>query len=371
MNITGHVAQGFEPVREAFARNFADDLELGAGFAVWRGDDLIVDLVGGYADRTKANAWDERTLTPVYSTTKPVAALVVAMLVDQGRLDYDAPVADVWPEFAAEGKGAITLGEALSHQAGLPGFADPIDAGLWLDPPALAAELAKRPPMWGRGEGLGYHPLTWGYIVGEVVRRASGRTVGTILREDVCGPLGIDFWLGLPESEHDRVAQVMKPKEPTRFGERNEALKAAFLVPWAVANRGGAEWRMTEIPSANGHATAKALARLYSAYALRGRIGGQRLFSEETWEELTRPRVSGPDRILPGRVAFGAGVMLNAPLIYGPNPDTLCHSGWGGSGAFGDPALGLAGGYVMNRQGSDLLRDDRRSRLIDALYGCL
>lgn len=371
MSISGSVAPGFEPVRDAFARNFADGHELGAGFAVWVGDEKVVDLVGGYRDRKGSEPWDAQTLCPVYSVTKPVSALVVAMLVDQGRLDYDAPVADVWPEFAANGKGAITLAEALSHQGGLPGFSEPIDAGLWLDPPALARELARLKPMWGRGEGSGYHPLTWGYIVGEIVRRASGRTVGAILREDVCAPLGIDFWIGLPEAEHDRVAQVMKPKEPTKFGEPNAALRAAFLVPWAVANRGGAQWRMTEIPSANGHATALATARLYSAFAGRGVIGGKRLFSEETWEELARPRVSGRDRILPGRVAFGAGVMLNLPLIYGPNPDTLCHSGWGGSGAFGDPALGLSGAYVMNRQGNDLLEDDRRTRLIEALYTCV
>jgi CubicO group peptidase (beta-lactamase class C family) len=225
--------------------------------------------------------------------------------------------------------------------------------------------------MWSRGEGSGYHPLTWGYIAAEVVRRAAGRSLGAILREDICAPLGIDFWIGLPEAEHLRVAQVMKPREPTRFGEPNEALRAAFLTPWASVNRGASDWRKVEIPSANGHATASATAQLYAAFAGKGVVSGRRIVSEETWEELTRPRVSGYDRVLHARTAFGAGVMLNVQLMYGPNPDTLCHSGWGGSGAFGDPALGLSAAYITNRQGSDLLEDERRTRLIEALYGCV
>jgi CubicO group peptidase (beta-lactamase class C family) len=371
MSITGFTAASFEPVREAFAQNFAEGLEQGAAFAAFMGDELVVDLRGGFADRAGATPWNEHTLCPVYSTTKPIASLVIATLVERGKLDYDAPVADYWPEFAANGKGAFTVAEALSHQAGVPGFVNEIDPGLWLDPPALSAELAKIPPLWGRGEGSGYHPLTWGYIAGELVRRVSKRSLGAILREDICRPLGIDFWIGLPESEHGRVAQTLKPKAAARFPHNNEATRAAFLTPWAAANRGATEWRKAEIPSANGHGTAVAMARLYSAYAQKGRIGETRIIASVTWDELTRERVSGEDRVLPGRVAFGAGVMRNLPLIYGPNPETLCHSGWGGSGALGDPATGLSAAYIMNRQGTHLLEDDRRSRIIDALYACL
>lgn len=371
MSITGFTAAGFEPVRAAFAQNFADGLEQGASFAAFLGDELVVDLRGGFADRAGEAPWGETTLCPVYSTTKPIASLVIAMLVERGKLDYDARVADYWPDFAASGKGAYTLAEALSHQAGVPGFINEIDPGLWLDPPALSAELAKIPPLWGRGEGSGYHPLTWGYIAGELVRRVEKRSLGTILREDVCQPLGIDFWIGLPESEHGRLAQTLKPKAAAHFPHNNEATRAAFLTPWAAANRGATEWRKAEIPSANGHGTAVAMARLYSAYAQKGRIGETRIIAPATWDELTRERVSGEDRVLPGRVAFGAGVMRNLPLIYGPNPETLCHSGWGGSGALGDPATRLSAAYIMNRQGTHLLEDARRSRLIEALYSCL
>jgi CubicO group peptidase (beta-lactamase class C family) len=371
MSITGHVAAGFEPVREAFEKNFAEGLELGAGFAAWLGDELIVDLRGGFADRAQTIPWNERTLCPVYSTTKPVAALVIAMLVERGRLEFDAPVAEYWPEFAAEGKGRITVAEALSHQGGLPGFADEIDPGLWLDPPALSEALAKLKPMWSVGEGSGYHPLTWGYIVGELVRRVSKRSLGTILREDVCQPLGIDFWIGLPDAEHGRVAQLVKPKAPTEFGERNDALRAAFLTPWSAANRGATEWRKVEIPSANGHGTAVATAQIYSAYAQKGRIGETQLIARATWEELTQERVAGKDRILPGTASLAAGIMRNVGRLYGPNPETLWHSGWGGSGAFGDPETGLSGAYVMNKQGTHLIADERRTRIIDALYASI
>jgi CubicO group peptidase (beta-lactamase class C family) len=371
MSITGFTAAGFEPVRAAFEANFADGLEHGACFAAYLGDELVVDLQGGFADRAGTVAWDERTLCPVYSATKPIGALVVAMLVERGLIDYDAPLADYWPEFGAAGKRAYTVAEALSHQAGLPGFAEPIDPQLWLDPPALSAELAKLSPMWARGDGSGYHPLTWGYIAGELVRRVSKRSLGTILREDVCAPLGIDFWVGLPESEHGRCAELLKPKAPTQFPHNNAETRAAFLTPWAAAPRGTTAWRMAEIPSANGHGTAPGMARLYSAFAQKGRIGETQVIAPVTWDELTRQRVAGDDRVLPGRVAFGAGVMRNPSLIYGPNPETLCHSGWGGSGAFGDPATGLAGAYIMNKQGTHLLEDARRSRVIDALYGCL
>ncbi len=371
MSITGFTAAGFEPVHRAFEQNFAGELELGASFAAWLGDELVVDLRGGWRDRGREQAWDERTLCPVYSTTKPVAALVIAILVDRGLIDYDAPLADYWPEFAENGKSGITVAQALSHQGGLPGFAEAIDPALWLDPPALAAELAKLAPMWPPGTASGYHPLTWGYIAGELAHRVSGRTLGTILREDVCAPLGVDFWIGLPESEHHRVAQVIKPRTPTEFGEHNDALRAAFLKPWSAANRGATEWRVAEIPSANGHGEAQAVARLYSAYALKGRIGEARLISEDTWTQLTRERIAGRDFILPGHVAFGAGVMRNPVPLYGPRGQTLCHSGWGGSGALGDPAIGLSVAYVMNRQGSHLLEDARRQRLVDALYDCV
>ncbi len=365
------VAEGFEPVVRAFEQNFEDGLELGAGFSAWLDGELVVDVQGGWADRQQTRPWDASTLCPVYSTTKPIAALVVALMVERRLLDYDVAVSAYWPEFGAAGKEHLTVAEVLSHQGGLAGFVEPIDAALWLDPIGLSERLARLAPLGDGAKGSAYHPLTWGYLAGELVRRVDGRSLGRVLREDICRPMDIDFWIGTPEAEHHRCCEMVKPKAPAQFASLNDEVRAAFLQPWSAPNRGASEWREAEIPSANGHGTASATALLYSAFARRGRIGSVRLFSDAVWAQLTCERVFGPDRVLPGKVSFAAGVMRNASLLYGPSPETLCHSGWGGSGAFGDPTTGLSGAYVMNRQGSDLLADERRQRLIDALYGCL
>lgn len=372
MNINvGRVVEGFEPVVRAFERNFQDGLELGAGFAAWLNGELVVDIQGGWADRQQTRPWDGSILCPVYSTTKPISALVIALMVERRLLDYDLPVCAYWPEFGVAGKELLTVADVLSHQGGLAGFREPIDPSLWLDPISLSERLATLAPFGGSARGSAYHPLTWGYLAGELVRRVDGRTLGRVLREDICRPLGIDFWIGTPEAEHHRCCEMVKPKAPAQFAALTDEVRAAFLQPWSAPNRGASEWREAEIPSANGHGTAAATALLFSAFALRGRIGSVRLFSEAVWTELTRERVFGPDRVLPGQVSFAAGVMRNTSCLYGPNRETLCHSGWGGSGGLGDPVTGLSAAYIMNRQGADLLEDPRRRRLIDALYDCL
>lgn len=369
--IHGYTAPGFEPVRDTFEENFTDGLELGAGFAAWLDGELIVDLHAGHADRKRTKPWTAETIVPVYSVTKAISALVIAMLADQGKLDYDAPLAKYWPEFGAHGKDRLTVAEALSHQGGVPGFAAPIDPALWLDPPALAARLAEEPPQWEPGTGSGYHPLSWGYIAGELVRRVADRSLGTILREDICAPLGIDFHLGTPASEHARCAELQRPAAMPELAEITPERRTAFLTKWAAPNRGGAEWRKIEIPSANGHGTAAAIARLYSAYADEGRIGPLALFGPATFKALTRTRASGPDRVLPFDMTFGAGVMGNNNLAFGPNRNSFGHSGWGGSAALGDPDRNLAAAYVMNRQSNLLLGDPRSTRLFASVYACL
>ncbi|MEL6323539.1 MAG: serine hydrolase domain-containing protein [Pseudomonadota bacterium] len=370
-HLSVEVAPGFEPVVDAFVQNFSDDLELGAGFAAYQEDALIVSLTAGFATRAKDQPWTAETIVPVYSVTKGIAALVLARLVDQGQLDYDRPVAELWPEFAAHGKDAVTVAETLSHQAGLPGFAEPIDPALWLDPPALAARLAAEPPLWTPGDGSGYHPLTWGYLAGEIAKRAAGRSLGTILREDICVPLGIDFQIGTAAHDAPRIAALKRPTAMPDLGDLTEAKRIAFLTKWAAPDRGGAAWREIEIPSANGHGTAPAVARLYSAYANGGQIGDLDLFGKGTFEALRRPRVSGLDRVLPFDMSFGCGIMRNNNRVFGPNPDALGHSGWGGSAAFGDPDRQLSAAYIMNRQSNILLGDPRSTRLFEALYGCL
>ncbi|MEM1147652.1 MAG: serine hydrolase domain-containing protein [Pseudomonadota bacterium] len=368
--VSGVVAPGFEPVQAAFAANFAEDKELGAGFAAYLNGALIVDLQGGYADRGKTHLWDERTIVPVFSTTKPIAALVLAHIIDALPAGYETPVADVWPEFAQSGKAEITIAQLVSHQAGLPGFIDPIDPSLWLAPDRCAAALAELAPLWVPGTAHGYHPLSWGYLVGEIVKRIDGRSLGGILRDAFTGPANVDFQIGTPAPDHARIAEMMRPRALPELGEINTATRAAFLTKWAAPDRGGAIWREIEIPSANGIGTARAVAELYGIYAHQGFLNGRRVISERAFEALTQSRIIGQDLVLPYITEFAAGVMRNNLGLYGPNPETLCHSGWGGSLALADPNLKLNAAYIMNRQSNRLQADPRATRLINALYDC-
>ncbi len=357
-------APRFEPVAEVFEENFNNNGELGAGFAVWLEGELIVDLTAGWADRDKTRAFDAQTLTPVYSVTKGVSALVLAEAVSGLEEGYETPVSEIWPEFGVAGKAAITIGELVSHQAGLPGFAEEIDPEIWLDPPACAAALATLAPMWTPGSAHGYHPLSWGYLVGEIVSRLTGQTLGHRLRDLITGPEEIDFWIGLPDSEHARCAEIMRPRQMSDFGEINAATRAAFLAKWSAPKRGGALWRRIEIPSANGHGTARSLAQCFSLYA-------GRKSNIPVTAALTDARISGQDLVLPLETSFGAGIMLNSHGLFGPNPNTLGHSGWGGAMAIADPDKRLACAYVMNRQSPVLVGDPRAVRLVEAVYQCL
>ena len=372
-DVHGHVAPGFEHVRDVFADNWRQYDEIGAGFALRIDGERVVDIHGGWADRKKTASWTAKTLVPVYSTGKAIAALVMAKLVDRGLLNYDAPVADYWPEFAAGGKSRVTVAQALSHQAGLSGIAEPMDAGDWFDAALIEDKLARQVPLWPLGEGSGYHPVTYGFIADALARRTDGRSIGAILREEICGPKGIDFHVGLPESEHARTAEHAMPRQMPDLGEVNPVRELAFLKAWSSPGRRGAkEWRMAEFPAANAHATAGALTRLMSIYALDGKLDGYRFLSEGTLEALVEERVAGQDKVLPFDLSWGAGVMRNSHAqLYGPVAETVGHSGWGGSCAFADPVNRLSGAYVMNRQQHFLAGDPRPMRLIEAVYSCL
>ena len=265
----------------------------------------------------------------------------------------------------------MTIGELVSHQAGLPGFIHEIDPDLWLDPPACAAAIAELAPLWPPGSAHGYHPLTWGYFVGELARRISGQTLGTWLRENVCAPNGIDFHIGLPASEHARCADIRRPPALPELGEMTEPKRAAFGTKWSSPNRGGAIWREIEIPSANGHGTAASVAALYDGFAHVGAVAGKPLMTEDAFASLVRPRVDGPDLVLNMSTSFGAGIMRNTHGFFGPNPATVGHCGWGGSMAIADPDRRLTCAYVMNKQSNVLVGDPRAVRLVNAVYGCL
>ncbi|KRB41601.1 serine hydrolase domain-containing protein [Phenylobacterium sp. Root700] len=373
VEIHGVCPDRFAAVRAAFEGNFAAGQELGARFALVEAGELVVDLWAGFADRARTKPFDDKTLTPVFSTTKALAALLIARLVDQGKLAYDQPVAQVWPEFAQAGKAAITVEQVMSHQEGLSGFPDEMEPALWFDWDAICAKLAAMAPLWPPGTASGYHPITFGYLAGEIFRRVDGRTMGTALRQDLAVPFDLDLWIGLPDAEHDRAADLQRPNGLPNFGEINAATKAAFLTPWSSpAGRGQAEWRRMEIPSANGHATAPALARLIGALANDGWLDGEEILSPSLIAEASRERIHGQDLVLPFVMSWGAGFMRNSAVkVWGPGEQTFGHSGWGGSCAFADPQTKLAGAYVMNKQSTDLIGDARAKRLIEAAYAGL
>lgn len=366
---------GFEPTADAFKANFENDLEHGAQFCVFQKGELLVDLKGGWADRGKTAPVKAETLFSVFSSGKAMAALVIAHLADQDRLGYNQRVSTIWPDFAAHGKGELSIAQVMSHQAGLSGISNPDWTGEdWYDWDKTCAELAAQEPLFPPGSASGYHPVTFGYLAGEIARLTDKnmRSLGSILREDLCAPNNIDVWIGLPETEHHRCSYMQKPRAMADLGEMNAATKAAFMTKSAApGGRPISEWRKAEFAGSNCQATAKGLAELMQM-AVDGTIGGAKYLSEDILGFLRESRISGPNLVLPFNIDFAAGIMRNAPnYFYGPNAETLGHSGWGGSCVFADPITGLHGAYVMSRQENTLLGDMRPRRLIDALYDCL
>ena len=363
----------FAAVRDAFAANFTDAPEglneQAARFSVLIEGQPVVDLWAGYADTARTHPFTDATLTPVFSTGKAVMALLIATAVEAGRLSYDQTVASVWPAFAAEGKQDVTVAQLMSHQSGLPGFSEAVDPALWFDAPAVVAKLAAQAPMWAPGAASGYHPITVGYLANELFHRVTGRTMGQALREDFPD---LDLWIGLPEAEHHRVAQMRKPTAAPSLGPIDPIKQAAFLDRGsAPGGRGSSEWRRMEIPSANLHGTALGLARIMGVVADGGRLGDRAVLSDATLEQLTRERIHGPDKVLPYTISWAAGLMRNDGLnVFGPG-ESLGHYGWGGSMAMADPSRRLSAAYVMTRQSPHLIGDPRALRLLEALYAAL
>jgi CubicO group peptidase (beta-lactamase class C family) len=370
VEIHGVCGPRFSGVKDALASNFAEGAELGCRFTVVEAGEVVLDLWAGHADRKLTRPFDETILAPIFSTTKAIAALLIARLVDQGKLDYAQTVASVWPGFEQAGKAAITVEQALSHQAGLSGFLEPMDAALWFDWDAICAKLAAMAPLWPPGAASGYHPITFGYLAGEIFRRVEGRTMGQALREDFGDPFGLDLWIGLPDEEAPRACELQRPNRLPDFGHRNPATEAAFLKPWSQPGGHGPDvLRRFELPSATGYATSLALARLMGALANDGWLDGEDILSPALIVEASRERIRGQDLVLPFDMSWAAGFMRNeAEHPWGPSDAAFGHAGWGGSCAFADPARKIGAAYVMNKQSTDLLGDHRPRRLIEAVY---
>ncbi|MEG1451559.1 serine hydrolase domain-containing protein [Brevundimonas sp.] len=377
VEIHGLCPAPFSAVKDAFAANFTDAPEglneVGARFSITIEGETVIDLWGGSADVSGHKPFTQTTLVPVFSSGKAVMALLIATCVERGLLSYEEKVATYWPDFAQNGKGDLTVGQLMSHQAGLPGFDEPVDPAIWYDPPAVLARLAAQKPMWEPGTASGYHPISIGLMAGELFRLVDGRSMGAALREEFCEPFGLDLWIGTPASEHDRAAEMKRPSSLPNLGKLDELKMAAFVNKGAApGGRGSAEWREAEIPSANMHAAGVDLARILSVIANGGHFNGQKILSADTLSQLSRERISGPDKILPFTLSWAAGLMRNEGLnIFGTNPDALGHCGWGGSLVWADAKARVSGAYVMNRQSPHLLGDPRAVALVNAVYAAL
>ncbi|MFD7183929.1 serine hydrolase domain-containing protein [Streptomyces sp. NPDC059904] len=381
--IQGHCDARFDAVRAAFEENFDEREELGAAVTVLVDGAPVVDLWGGWADAARTRAWERDTVVNVWSTTKGPTALCAHILIDRGLLDPDAPVATYWPEFAAAGKEGVLVRHLLSHRAGLAGLREPHSLEQLFDWELTTSRLAAQEPWWEPGSVSGYHALTYGFLVGEVVRRVSGLLPGAFLEREVTGPLGIDFTIGLPDKEAGRAAELVHPRaratseQAAIFAQLAPAALAALTNPIAGASEANtAAWRAAEIPAANGHGTARAVAALYAIVAGKGRLGDRQILSPEGAERIREGQGSCRDLVLGAgfthETELGLGLWLSGPNgSYGPNPRAVGHDGFGGSFGSADPESGVAMGYVMNRMGPHIADDPRKMALISAVYDAL
>jgi CubicO group peptidase (beta-lactamase class C family) len=375
--ISGTCAAGFEPVRDAFAANFAERDEIGASVAVAVRGEPVVNLWAGWADPGRTRAWQQDTLTNVWSTTKAMTSLCAHILMDRGELDPDAPVARYWPEFAAGGKSGITVRQIMSHQSGLTGLLVPSTVSDYYDWDKITARLAGQEPLFPPGSTSGYQAITFGYLVGEVVRRITGQSCGRFFAKEIAGPLGADFFIGLPRAELGRCSELqgVRPSEDEQaalaqaYASADPAALAALLNPSLTGDEANAdEWRMAEIPAANGHGTALGLVTVFGTLT----DGSGRLISAETLEAARTSQGRHTDLVLGLPLEFGLGFGLSGPEgHFGPNPAAFGHDGFGGSAVGADPEAGVAIAYVMNRMGMNLVDDPRKMTLIDAVYRCL
>ncbi len=375
VEISGTCAPGYERVRDAFAENFTRRDEIGASVAVIAAGTPVVDLWAGWADSARTRPWQAGTLTNVWSTTKAMTSVCAHILISRGELDPDAPVARYWPEFAAGGKEDIPVRWVMSHRAGLPGVTVPLRVEDYYDWEKITGLLAAQEPFWTPGTASGYHALSFGYLVGEVVRRITGLSLGRFFAAEVAGPLGADFHIGLGEADLGRCSDVHGFRRGLSDDEvaelaRSDASMRPVLAALANPAMTGSEanmpaWRRAEIPAANGHGTALALATVLGAMA----DGSERLVSAATLRAVRTGQGRCTDRVLGIPLEYGLGFGLSGPeRHFGPDPAAFGHDGMGGSTVCADAGRGIAFAYVMNRLGTQLLGDPRKMALLTALY---
>lgn len=385
VRVNGTVAEGFEPVAEAFAANFSRLGERGAAVAVYRDGHRVVDLWAGTRDIDGSAPWERGTAQIVRSATKGVAAAALLLLHQRGLLDLDAPVGAYWPQFKAAGKERALVRDLLAHRAGVPVLDRPLTPAEAADPDLGAAAVAAQAPVWEPGTDHGYHAQTYSWLTGELVRRVTGRPVGEFIASEIAAPAGADVWVGLPSSEQARAGRVGQVAEPEATGalkvRPKRSVADAYADPASLTRRAFAAitplpdendpaYRAAALPASNGIATADGLARVYAS--LIGEVdGGTRLFTPET-RELARTEASaGPDRVLVVGTRFGLGFMLHGPASPLLSPGSFGHPGRGGALAFADPDSGTAFGYVTNGFRGGVTADPRAQGLVRAVRNSL
>ncbi|MCB1685568.1 MAG: beta-lactamase family protein, partial [Pseudomonadales bacterium] len=365
-----HCDPRFEAVKQAFANNFAEHGDVGASVAVTHNGEYVVDLWAGSRDAAGEEPWQEDTIVNVYSTTKTMAALCALVLADQGEIDFEAKVADYWPEFAQNGKGDVRVKHVMSHSAGLSGLDVQISAEQAYDWDFMIDTLAKQAPWWAPGTQSGYHALTQGYLIGEVVRRVTGQSLGTFFREQIAQPLQADFHIGTGEEHFARIGELIPPLAgpASQAGDPDSIAARTFRSPAIDAKDSRTPgWRKAEIPAANGHGNARSVVRVQSVLANGGEAFGKRILSEAGCARVFEEQTNGPDLVLGIPVRFGMGYGLTSELMpMGPNPRVAYWGGWGGSSIVVDADARLCVSYVMNRMEANLTGDPRGFGILGA-----
>ena len=371
-SVQGVTHDRYAAVREVFEGNLAGGEDVGASFCATVEGETVVDLWGGWADPAKTRPWTRDTIVNVYSTTKTMTALTALLIADRGELDFDAPVAMYWPEFAANGKAGVKVSHLMSHSAGLSGWKEKLVTGDLYDWEKVTALLAAQAPYWEPGTAPGYHALTQGYLVGEVVRRITGKSLGTVFREEIAGPLGADFHIGLPASEDHRVAELIPPPPGAAVGDANgqTELQANMsnnpgIDVSATKTRG---WRGAEIPAAGGTGNARSVAEIHTILANGGVARGRRFMSEAGCRKALELQVEGQDLILAGPARFGMGFGLSGGVLPLPNPNSIYWGGYGGSLIIIDMDARTTFGYAMNKMAGTTQGDMRAFGLAMAMW---
>jgi CubicO group peptidase (beta-lactamase class C family) len=364
----------FEPVRRALARNLDSGADLGASLVLDIDGDIVIDLWGGFCDEKRTTPWSEHTITNVWSTTKTVTSLAALMLVDRGELDVDVPVARYWPEFAAAGKQDVLVRQLMSHASGVSGLDQPAVVEDLYDWQAATSRMAAQAPWWEPGSASGYQALNYGHLVGEVVRRISGKMLKQFVAEEIAGPLGADFQIGAAEGDWDRIADVVPPPplpfDLSSLDPASPAVKTLTgpAVEADVANTPG--WRRADLGAVNGHGNARSVARVMSVVARGGEVDGIRLLSPRTIDLIFREQQNGIDLVLgvPLRLGIGYGLPQRDILPWIPDQEICFWGGWGGSMIVMDVGRRMTISYMMNKMGPGIIGSDRSAEYGQAIY---